>query len=215
MDKQFFEKVFSAKRMEKYFARHQSTEKALLHYQCNIELTETFYPCISVLEIALRNAINRELQILFCREDWYSQFAHLPQLSTLNKYILQAKKQIAGRKENISQSKIIAELTLGFWVCLYNAEYERILWKNLRMVFPNMPKQERQRKNIAHPLNRFRIFRNRVFHHEPIAWNLQQLHNIHSEILSVIMWMDKDISAWLTAFDRFENVCRIVEKKLK
>ncbi len=215
MDKQFFERIFSAKRMEKYFAKHQTTEKALLHYQYNIELTETFYPCIAIFEIALRNAINRELTILFGTEDWYSQFVNFPQLSTLNKYVLQAKKQIASRKENISSSKIIAELTLGFWVSLYNAEYERVLWKNLRMVFPNMPKQKRQRKNIAHPLNRFRTFRNRVFHHEPIAWNLQRLRDIHTEIISVITWINEDISAWLTHFDRFENICNNVENRLK
>jgi hypothetical protein len=46
MDKIFFEKTFSEKRMEKYFKRYADADKAMIHYQCNIELAEAFYPCI-------------------------------------------------------------------------------------------------------------------------------------------------------------------------
>jgi hypothetical protein len=70
----FFEKTFSEKRMEKYFKRYGETEKAMLHYQCNIELAEAFYPCITTFEVALRNAVGRELAALFepkCLLSWY------------------------------------------------------------------------------------------------------------------------------------------------
>jgi hypothetical protein len=215
MDKKFFEKVFSEKRLEKYFKRYDGkTEKAITHYRCNIELSEAFYPCISTFEIVLRNAISRELSVLFGREDWYSVFAITPGLMSLNKYISQANKQIAGRKEYSSPSKIIAELTLGFWVSLFNVEYERILWKDLRRVFPNMPKTERQRKNVAPPLNHFRTFRNRVFHHEPISWNLKKTAQIHTEMLTVMNWMNRDIPLWIAPFDRFDTVFQKVEKEL-
>jgi hypothetical protein len=214
MDKKFFEKTFSEKRMEKYFKRHSNPEKAMLHYQCNIELAEAFYPCITTFEVALRNAIGRELAVLFGREDWYVLFSATSGLTDLNKYITQANKQIAGRKEYTSPSKIIAELTLGFWVSLFNVEYERVLWKSLRKVFPNMPKQERQRKKVAPPLNRFRTFRNRIFHHEPISWNLERLQQIHAEILTIMAWINRDIPVWLAPFDRFDNVCSHVEKRL-
>lgn len=56
-NKQFFEKVFSSKRMERYFEAHQDEQKAILHYQCNIELAESFYISLSTFEVALRNAI--------------------------------------------------------------------------------------------------------------------------------------------------------------
>ena len=216
MDKKFFERTFSEKRLEKYFKRYDgNTEKAIVHYRCNIELAESFYPCISTFEIALRNAISRELTVSFGREDWYSVFATTAGLTNLNKYISQANKQIAGRKEYASPSKIIAELTLGFWVSLFNVEYERILWKDLRRVFPNMPKTERQRKNIAPSLNRFRTFRNRVFHNEPITWNLEQLSKFHAEILTVMDWIHKDIPLWIAPFDRFDTVFQKVEKELQ
>ncbi|MDR0581580.1 MAG: Abi family protein [Prevotellaceae bacterium] len=215
MDKKFFEKIFSEKRMEKYFTRYANPEKGILHYQCNIELAEAFYPCITTFEVVLRNAVGRELTALFGREDWYVQFVVIPGLMDLNKYITQANKQIALRKEYTSPSKIVAELTLGFWISLFNVEYERILWKSLRKVFPNMPKKERQRKKVAPPLNRFRTLRNRIFHHEPISWNLGSLRQLHNEMFNVMAWINEDIPTWLVPFDRFDSVCNSVEKRLK
>jgi len=216
MDKKIFEKVFSEKRLEKYFLRNGGdTEKALTHYRCNIELSEAFYPCISTFEVILRNSINRELSVLFGRDDWYVIFASTPGLTNLNKYISQAYKQIAGRNEYVSPSKMIAELTLGFWVSLFNVEYERILWKDLRRTFPNMPKTDRQRKKVAPPLNRFRAFRNRIFHNEPISWNLRKLEQIHTEIISVMGWINNDVNIWIASFDRFDTVFQKVRMEIE
>ena len=208
-DKFFFEKVFSTKRMERYFALYPDDEaRAIRHYQCNLQLSEAFYVSLSVFEVTLRNALCRELETMTGREDWYAVFPTTPGLVGLNRYITQAIKQIAGRHESITSSKIVAELTLGFWVSLLNSEYERLLWKDLRRAFPFMPKQERQRKNVSAPLNRFRSFRNRVFHHESICWNLQHVEKLHSEMVRVMGWMNREVPDWLQQVDRFETVCR-------
>lgn len=215
-NKDFFEKVFSNKRMERYFALYPNDEdKAIRHYQSNIQLTEAFYTSLSVLEVALRNALSRELETMTGREDWYTIFPNTPGLTNLNRYVTQASKQIAGRHEQITSSKIIAELTLGFWVSLLNAEYERLLWKDLRRAFPYLPKKERQRKNVSAPLNRFRAFRNRVFHNESICWNLRRVQEIHSELLLLLGWINKDLPKWLTNFDRFDEVQIKIRKELE
>ncbi len=214
-NKSFFEKVFSTKRMERYFNLYPDDEaRAILHYQCNLELAEAFYTSLSVFEVTLRNALSRELQTMTGRDDWYAVFANTPGLSRLNRYVTQASKQIAGRHESITSSKIIAELTLGFWVSLLNSEYERLLWKDLRRAFPFMPKKERQRKNVSAPLNTFRIFRNRVFHHESICWNLNRVEEIHKEMIVVMGWMNKDVPEWLRLTDRFETVSSNIRDKL-
>ena len=193
--------------MERYFILYPNDEsRAVKHYQSNIKLTEAFYTSLSVLEVALRNALSRELKTMTGRDDWYAIFANTPGLTNLNKYITQATKQIAGRHEQITTSKIIAELTLGFWVSLLNAEYERLLWKDLRRAFPYIPKKDRKRKNVSAPLNRFRSFRNRVFHNESICWNMKKVQEIHDELLLVLEWINKDLPEWLTEIDRFENV---------
>ncbi len=203
MDKRLFEKVFSKRRMEKYFALYNDEQKAIHHYQCNLELAEAFYISLSVFEVTLRNALNRELIKFAGCEDWYTIFVNTVGLENLNHYVVQAQKQITSRKEQISPAKIVAELTLGFWVSLMNAEYT-MLWKDLRKAFPNMPKELRQRKNISAPLNKFRKLRNRIFHNESICWKLNQIKDLHNDLIQVIQWMDKDIPNWLKEFDRFD-----------
>lgn len=206
-NKAFFNKVFSDKRMERYFALYPNDEqRAVTHYRCNLQLSEAMYVSLSVFEVTLRNALCRELVKMTGREDWYAVFPNTPGLSNLNRYITQAAKQISGRHEQITPSKIIAELTLGFWVSLLNSEYERILWKDLRRAFPFMPKTKRQRKYVSAPLNRFRAFRNRVFHNESICWNINHVRGIHSEMVEVLGWMNRDVPVWLSQYDRFQPV---------
>ncbi len=210
-NKTYFEKIFSVKRMERYSKLYEDENRAIAHYRSNIEMAEAFYPCLSVLEVALRNALSRELEAMAGREDWYSIFPSTPGLNGLNRYITKASKQIAGRHEVITPSKIVAELTLGFWVSLLNAEYERILWKDLRRAFPYMPKQFRKRKNVSAPLNSFRSFRNRVFHNESICWNMSKLSMIHRELYMIMGWINKDLPDWTCSIDRvddvMENIC--------
>ena len=68
--KYFFEKVFSNERMGRYYAAHPNDEdKAIVHYQSNIELSSSFYACLSVFEVALRNSLNRELIAKFGRDE--------------------------------------------------------------------------------------------------------------------------------------------------
>ncbi|MCM1142724.1 MAG: hypothetical protein NC453_29480 [Muribaculum sp.] len=206
-NKDFFKKVFSDARMNRYFSLYPNDEnKALVHYQCNLKLSEAMYVPLSVMEVTLRNALCRELTTMTKREDWYAIFPNTPGLSSLNRYITKAIKQISGRHEIITPSKVIAELTLGFWVSLLNSEYERILWKDLRRAFPYMPKSMKKRKNISAPLNRFRALRNRVFHNESICWNLNHVRAIHMEMIEVLGWINEDMPEWLTQSDRVESV---------
>lgn len=201
--------------MERYFRLYpQDENRAITHYRCNLRLSEAMYPSLSVLEVTLRNALCRELITMTGREDWYAIFPNTPGLIGLNKYITQASKQISGRHEQVTPPKIIAELTLGFWVSLLNSEYEKVLWKDLRRAFPYMPKKKRQRKNVSAPLNRLRAFRNRVFHNESICWNLDRVGELHEEILLLLGWMNKDVAGWLALSDRFEEVVVSIRETL-
>lgn len=48
--------------MERYFIRYPNDEaRAVLHYQCNLQLAEAFYTSLSVFEVTLRNALSREM----------------------------------------------------------------------------------------------------------------------------------------------------------
>ncbi|MDR2924663.1 MAG: hypothetical protein LBU76_01705 [Azoarcus sp.] len=71
-----------------------------------------------------------------------------------------AKKKLSKRKEQQNQDKVLAELNFGFWTSLFNAKVERILLKDLRLVFAHCPKEKRQRGEISPELNTIRNLRN-------------------------------------------------------
>jgi len=158
-----------------------------------------------MFEVALRNSLNQELTKSF-GANWYLKFESIPGLRNLKNNINTAKKQIVNRNETITTNKIVAELTLGFWVRLINAEYERILWKPLRKAFPYLEKRRRQRNKVSAPINKIRNFRNRVFHHEPISWNLDKLEEIHHTILEVMHWLNADLTAIVNSYDRIPKL---------
>ena len=206
MSKQYYEDVFSSQRMKKYFNRYPKNEgKAINHYHLNIELSESFYSCLSVFEVALRNSLNRELTEKFGL-NWYLKFKSIPGLKNLGGNINTAQRRIINRNESITAGKVVAELTLGFWVSLLNAEYELVLWKPLRKAFPFLEKRHRQRNNVSAPINKIRNFRNRVFHHEPISWNLNKLEEIHAMILEVMEWLNKDLPNVIEEHDHASKV---------
>ena len=84
----------------------------------------------------------------------------------------------------------------------------------MRRAFPYMPKKLRKRNNVSAPLNRFRAFRNRVFHNESICWNLDRVKNLHDEFIKLLGWMNKDLPEWLSLSDRFDNVTEYISKTL-
>ena len=131
------------------------------------------------------------------------------------KEVSTAQNLITKRHELVTPSKIVAELTLGFWVRLFNAEFERTLWKDLRRAFPYLQKKDRQRHNLSAPLNNFRNIRNRIFHNEPICWNFTRLQKMHDEIIMILGWINKDLPGWLHPADRFNSVLTEVKDSLK
>lgn len=203
MDRHFYEKVFSAQRMKKYFNHYPNDEeKAIRHYKSNIEISESFYSILSMFEVSLRNSLNRELTDYFGTTDWYLRIYSENGLRNLRSSINIAERHIINRNEAVTANKVIAELTLGFWVRLLNAEYERVLWKPIRKVFPFLEKSQRQRNNVSAPINKIRDFRNRVFHHEPISWNLNKLEETHRRIIMVMSWINEDLPVIVNEIDR-------------
>ena len=201
--------------MERYFLFYpEDSGKAINLSIYNLQLSETLYTSLSCFEVTLRNALARELKVMTGKEDGYTTFSDNPSLVGLSRYTTQAMKQISSRHESISPSKVIAELTLGFWVSLLNSEYEKVLWKDLRRAFPYIPKAKKKRKNLSGPLNRFRRLRNRVFHNEPICWNLKRLIDLHSEMIKVLGWIDCKMPYWIANIDRFPEVSSHVYRDL-
>ncbi len=79
------EHFFSQIRLSRYLAAvGGDQDRAIKLYKANIQLSQAFYPSISVLEVALRNGIDRQLAKHFNDTNWLitqrNQFANHPQM---------------------------------------------------------------------------------------------------------------------------------------
>jgi hypothetical protein len=73
------------------------------------------------------------------------------------------------RQIQVSDGKVIAELTLFFWKRLYGPEYDQSLWRtSLKKTFPL---KTLTRANVAIQLEHIYQARNRLAHHEPVLNN--------------------------------------------
>lgn len=183
-------------------------DKAVQLYKANIELSEAFYPILSILEISLRNAINQKLTEHFNDPFWFKNNLPIDFLP----FVSEATQKLRKQRKTITADKIIAELNFGFWNRLFSRNYTSILWKPLRVVFKNTPKKLRQRDMIADSLYRIRTLRNRIYHYEPIFRNLQEIDEIHTEMINFLKWMDNDLPKLITDINRFEQVMEKAKK---
>jgi hypothetical protein len=197
------EKHFSAARLGRYRASCGGDEnKAATAYVHNMLLAEAMVPMLNVLEIALKNSVHGRLSTLYGRVDWWEAWAGDQAFAWQTREVSSAKTKLQRRAETSTPDKIVAELAFGFWSSLFNASFQIVLWKDLRLVFPRCPKHHRQRHTISSALNQIRDLRNRVFHHEQLLWLNPTLLDLHTRGTEVVGWLDPQLVTWLAKYDR-------------
>ncbi len=189
----FYTEIISAlsmERMESYGDCNGNPKSVLARYLLNMALCESLYQPIQYCEVALRNSIHQYLTKLMDTEEWYDS----PRFNLTD----WAEKQITGAKEKITKSgktltpgRIVAELHFGFWTSFFEAHYEQktlFLPSGIKGVFPYLPKSMHNRKKIKGKLDKIRLLRNRVFHHERIIhWkDLNEQHRLIMDTIGTI-----------------------------
>lgn len=199
--------IISQERLQPYPNHHSGNlDKAIAHYKANILISESFYPLISILEVGLRNSIEKQFMRRFSDNKWFenSEFIRIISKYQIDR-ISDARTNIQSSKKEITTGRIVSELTFGFGTSLFDTRFELSLWKNLRFSVPNCPKQNRKRKIISAKLNRIRKFRNRIFHHEAISWNMEVLNSYKQDIIEGISWLDKDLLNWIGELNHIDS----------
>jgi hypothetical protein len=203
MDWTDLEKHFSAARLRRYLASCNGDEaRAATAYVNNMLLAEAMMPMLNVLEVALKNGTHQRLTTLYERADWWEAWTNDPSFAWQVREVVNAKVKLQRRAEALTPDKIIAELPFGFWSSLFNVQFQTILWKDLRLIFPRCPKPQRQRHVVSSALNQIRALRNRVFHHEQLLWLTPTLIELHDKGVEVIGWLDPKLPPWLGSHDR-------------
>lgn len=207
MDKTTFESIkesISEERLSVYRADGADDKTAIARYIYNIELCKSLYPLINIFEVTLRNSIDSALQTFFKNPDWNNTILlQQTEILMINDALLKIKRQ--GKK--YSHGRLVAELTLGFWVALMGRKYNNqgFQFAIIKKCLHGCPANQKSSGAIQKNLSEIRFLRNRIAHHERIAhWkDLKQKHDL---LLDFVSWLNKDMHKIAIKKDTFNDV---------
>jgi hypothetical protein len=177
-------------------------ELAFARYEWNIEASASVISLSSVVEVVVRNAIDRELVAWAERVHGTgaSWFDHAP-LDPKGRRDLENARSRATRRgrDREVHGKVIAELSLGFWRYLVESRYHTSLWvPAIHRAFPDGSRDLRRRRGqVALQMQQLQFVRNRAAHHEPI--HCRDLDKDMKAAESVMLWVSPDAAAWMAA----------------
>lgn len=206
MNPVFFQEIEGILHTERINAYRQDgvDEKTTLgRYLLNMALCEALYPALQFSEIALRNAVHREMSARCGSDSWYDS-AQARLTYWQQDKVSEAKRALSRLGKPLTPGRIVAELNFGFWTGFFNNPHARtgIGAFLSRRAFPHGPRAEQVQSKLARRWKDIRDLRNRVFHHERIL-HWRDLDQRHQSILDVIDWMSPELKDFTTALDRF------------
>lgn len=223
-----FERIMSQKRMNRYLAAcGGDSRKAMTLYRYNLQLSQETFTIISCFEVALRNAIDEKLTPSMGAE-WLKDsimpggaFAS-PILHKTHDIIDRAYHKLL--TDNLySHSKLLASLEFGIWKYMFSPVQYRMTGRTLLSIFPNKarstPQVQYNHSYIFNELDKINTLRNRIAHHEPICFLLQQpvidtgfILNEYQKIQTLFAWMGIDSQSLLYGLDHVRRVCDKIDK---
>ena len=142
----------------------------------------------------MRNRMHDELSARFPDnpEPWFKQAGIFENA----KGPTSVAEAVARLGDSATTARILASLPFGFWNGLLTRHYEK-LWRScLHRCFP----AARGRRQVVEVVERLRLFRNRLAHHERLMH--LDLATRHDDLLNLAMWIDEDCRAWIAAQSR-------------
>lgn len=199
------------------YNNNDSMDLILSRYIYNVQISESFYPVITALEVALRNRLYNAVARLK-GENWLlEEISNKTILSDNERNILLEAYNKLKRKHNaLTTGSIIAELTFGFWVNLCKKSYKNSFWDKQNFfsnVFPdfdnyfNSPTLDKT-KVIFPELKEILRLRNRIFHHEIIINNKIGIENCYDKTHKVLYSLSKDYAEIFENSFRFQNIIK-------
>lgn len=218
-----FEYVLSPKRIGRYLqACHGDSRKAMTLYRYNLQLSQEMFTVISCFEVALRNAIDRNLTATL-GGDWLRDsimpnglFTH-PLLSKTANIITHSYNKL--QSQNLyTPSKLLSDMEFGIWKYMFSPLQYRLTGRTLLQIFPNKQRSSRtlqiNQAYIFNELDKVNNLRNRIAHHEPICFvpptiepDISYILNEYQKIQTLFLWMGIDSHTLLYGLDHVQHVC--------
>lgn len=206
--------LFSLNRLKSYkFNINDDNTVALERYLFNIDVSKALYPLLSVLEVSLRNRLNKAIETTFTT-NWLIK--EIKQQDILfdneHKKLLEAQCKLLKKGQKVvSNDDLIAELSLGFWIHLCSKKYKTKLWHKkdfFRIVFADYPNfSEFDKLSKIFPLLQLMLkLRNRVFHHEIVINNPYGIENCYNDLKNLLGYISRDGVSYLDRICDFKEV---------
>ncbi|MGH3621902.1 MAG: hypothetical protein ACRDQ5_08940 [Sciscionella sp.] len=179
---------------------------ALRMYTWNTEIAGAFHGPLDWLEIVLRNGLHHELKREFGRGDWWNSPRIRLRRHALDQ-IAEANRKLGTFASSAPAGKLVAELSLGFWVALVSAgrggfNYETTLWRPaLRFAFSAY---RGRRAPLHRDLESVRLLRNRIAHCEPV--HRRHLHADHETVIRLIGYLSPNAAQHVRCHSRVPEV---------
>lgn len=197
-------KAISQERLAVYKADGADNDTAIARYIYNIELCKSLYPLINIFEVTLRNSMDNALANFYNNQDWNNI---IPLLPTETAMISDAKLKIKRNGKNYNHGRLVAELTLGFWVALMGRKYntQSFQFAIIKNTLHGCPANQKKSDAIQKNISEIRFLRNRIAHHERIShWkDIKQKHDL---LLNFTFWLNKDMHKIALENDNFNDV---------
>ena len=225
------EKFLSPARLTPYLAAAKGNEQSCLRlYFDNLRLAQSFYIPLSLLEVAFRNALHDVLSVRFGSENWLlleqTGFMVDARLKGNNKalsMVEKASREFEKRQLTLPSHglAIVADLEFGFWTTLFTHRYFFTVMNQAPIrAFSHRPRGTAW-DVVNTKIQEIRLFRNRVYHYEPLCFQPQvagsprfsQLWQMHGTIVELLSWLDPALPTWLAEADRVPDTLRTISKK--
>lgn len=206
----------SIDRLSSYkYDNNDSIKLILSRYIYNVQISESFYPIIATLEVALRNRLYNAVATLKGKNWLLEEIKQKNMLSeNERKILLEAYNKLKRKHNTLSTGAIIAELTFGFWINLCKKSYKNSLWDKqdfFSNVFPDFdsyfisPTWDKT-KVIFPELKEILRLRNRIFHHEIIINNKKGIENCYDKTHRVLYSLSKEYAEMFEDSFRFKDI---------
>ena len=226
-----FERILSKKRIDRYLKACQgNSRKAMTLYRYNLQLTQDVFTIISCFEVALRNAIDVHL-IPILGEEWLKNSVQPggvftdPKLNKTREIIERAYHKLV-KNGTYSHSKLLAEMEFGIWKYMFSPMQYRLTGRTLLKIFPNKERSSAEiqynQSYIFNELDKVNTLRNRLAHHEPICFYLNEpnidtgyILTEYKKIQCLFAWMNIDSHSMLYGLDHVLSTCNKINKLME
>ncbi len=193
--------LITKERLRSYLAVTRTESEALRLYEWNGRAAAATLQTIAMVEVIVRNALDRELIDWAKRKSPRATWFDVVPLDARGLADVADARRRATRYGKLPEhhGKVIAELSFGFWRYLTASRYLAALWvPALHHAFPFGPSDLRVRREaVERHLHDLGFLRNRAAHHEPIHHR-----NLTVDLDAAVElgeWVSPDAGAWIAA----------------